>query len=736
LESTEHGPSLDNGIVRAEVHLNQGTYSLFDCQSGASLLSEAAVMVTLRDGPTFTSRGEGLEMTGRVQANDTHGRGISLLLARETYEDEPELHLVLTLYDGQPFLIVECKIQTTGPAQQRILNMRPMDGARISCGPVADLRFYKHGWQSWSPTVVLDCSGEDLPMSPPVVGPGTQPQPRAGRFVSELVTALANRHSGEGIVAGFVSTADQFSHVYFDREEKIVTAVSHADGVSVPARGLSSERLYVAGGEATKQLCGYGDALARQMDANPSTSVPSGWCSWYYYWQEISEAEAIANLDFLVANRGSLPFDYFQIDDGYQSEIGDWLSINEKFPHGMKWLAERIHERGLRAGLWVAPFIAGARSRLFQERPDWFVKFSTGHPAIATMNWGQLCFALDTTNPQVLKWLNDVFHTICNNWNFDYVKIDFIFGAALEGDRYDPNVTRAQAYRRGLECIREAVGDRFILACGNPQAPSVGLVDGARVGPDVAPYWHPVQRLAPRDPMSDPSAVNSIRNSILRFWMHNRLWANDPDCVLVRDTDTALGEEEVRTLATVIGMTGGMVLDSDKLSGLVPERIRILSSMLPVYGKSAVPIDLFDTADIPQRLLLDCGTHVLLAVFNWDQAGALVRANLPPGVWHAAEFWSAEYLGALQEQITLEIPAHGCRVVRLTPDLGHPRVIGSTLHMTQGAMEISAEEWDGKQLRVALRPVANRDGILLIWRPRGIQKVHVSDLTEPRTVVV
>src|SRR6266542_2168923 len=131
--------------------------------------------------------------------------------------------------------------------------------------------------------------------------------------------------------------------------------------------------------------------------------------------------------------------------------------------------------------------------------------------------------------------------------------------------RCDAEVTRAQAYRRGLEAVREAVGERFILGCWNPLGASIGLIDGARISPDVAPFWHPPggagDDVAPfwhppggagdaaHNRMSAPSALNAIRNSITRWWMHGRLWQNDPDCLLVRDSETALTPDEVQTLA-------------------------------------------------------------------------------------------------------------------------------------------------------------------------------------------
>jgi alpha-galactosidase len=400
----------------------------------------------------------------------------------------------------------------------------------------------------------------------------------------------------------------------------------------------------------------------------------------------------------------------------------------------MKWIADEIHSRGYKAGLWLAPFIAGVKSKLFAEHPEWFVQFSTGTPAIALVNWEQACHSLDLTHPDVLEYLRALFRTICDEWGYDYVKIDFIYAGAIDGVRHDPNVTRAQAYRRGLQVIRAAVGSRFILACGNPIGVSVGLVEGARIGPDVAPYWR--STLSRRSPMSlsSPAALNSIRNTITRFWMHGRLWANDPDCLLVRETDTSLAGDEVRALAAVIGLSGGMVLSSDKLPNLSAARRDLISLLLPVYGKSAVPLDLFQTPELPALFSLDCGTHRLLAVFNWSDESSDVEAPLPDGHWHIFEFWEREYLGVREGRLSLPAPPHGCRLLRLTPDLGRPQVVGSSLHITMGAMEIASEEWDGAKLRIAMRPVAKRDGELYVARDGRVDVVHVEGLSGERVV--
>jgi alpha-galactosidase len=159
------------------------------------------------------------------------------------------------------------------------------------------------------------------------------------------------------------------------------------------------------------------------------------------------------------------------------------------------WFARQIHQRGFKAGLWLAPFMIGAKSKLYRStRLGWHYlrplqAGKPGKPYVAMINWAQECYSMDLTRPDVLEWLEKVFTTVFDEWKFDYIKIDFLYAGAVDGIRSNPNVTRAQAYRRAIEKIREIAGERFILGCGHPMGPSIGIVNGSRISPDVAAFW-------------------------------------------------------------------------------------------------------------------------------------------------------------------------------------------------------------------------------------------------------
>jgi hypothetical protein len=125
----------------------------------------------------------------------------------------------------------------------------------------------------------------------------------------------------------------------------------------------------------------------------------------------------LENLDAI--QRLELPVDVVQLDDGYQTEIGGWLSLSRRFA-SLHDLVARIRDRGHRAGNWVAPFLAGERSRLYAEHPEWLVRDRS-----AGVNWHQRLFGLDVTHPGAAEYLYRVFSTL-GELGFDFFKIDFV----------------------------------------------------------------------------------------------------------------------------------------------------------------------------------------------------------------------------------------------------------------------------------------------------------------------
>ncbi len=278
------------------------------------------------------------------------------------------------------------------------------------------------------------------------------------------------------------------------------------------------------------------------------------WCSWYSLYAWVNERLVLKAL----RDYGDMPFDVFQIDDGWQQAHGDW-EANAKFPAGMKSLAEKIAATGRTPGLWLAPFMVSPHSRLARDHPDWLLKDENGQPLSAGLTWSGHPLGLDVTHPEVLEWLDQLIRKV-RSWGYGYLKLDFLYIGGMIGKLYK-DIPREAAYRNALQVIREAAGDAYLLACGAPILPSLGLCDGIRIGPDVSPYWINTPLAIWLENPNDTSTQNAIRTSLHRLWL-SPLVNVDPDVMFFRSHHNRLKPHENQLLED-LGFLCGFKATSD-----------------------------------------------------------------------------------------------------------------------------------------------------------------------------
>jgi alpha-galactosidase len=392
--------------------------------------------------------------------------------------------------------------------------------------PRLPIRFYRHGWQSWSLAAWTDLT--PLPVQRPV-----------NLHPLQIDPVYAYESQPHGSWVGAVKFADG----------KVLLLGALGTDAHVRLNGDRLEGRYEAGtgdwlitlGEEQVVFSKYANELGRRFGITKSKPAPRIWCSWYSLYTAIDEPL----LNKVFAGLGDLPFDVLQVDDGWQVKIGDWQA-NGKFPSGMTALADTIKSTGRKAGLWLAPLIAVKSSRLFREHPDWFLKDEKGNFVSAGFNWSEQLYALDTTHPAALDWLAALMKQV-RAWGFDYLKLDFLYAGALPGKRHT-DTPREAAYRNGLKVLREAMGaDAFFLTCGAPILPSLGLCDALRVGPDVGGDWEVYRDAVLLYNPTTPSTKNAIRTTVNRLWLSPLLHV-DPDVVFFSSKGNSLSPEHKRLL--------------------------------------------------------------------------------------------------------------------------------------------------------------------------------------------
>ena len=615
-------------------------------------------------------------------------------------------------------------------------------GVRFPGGRMEDLAFYSNGWQSWSHSGVYGAGekARHTRLGPFQRDQNTNPSTPIfsdpGHFSSDFFALIGDRHSRHGLIAGFLSQNQQFGILEAKLKNPVQLKI-WADGDHArldPGASLTTDWAVLGCFEMDVEhpIDHYLDAVAREHGLSGDFGeIPVGWCSWYQYYSKVTSSQVRENLHALRKVRKRLPLKKFQIDDGWQSQVGDWLSFRRTFPHGLASLVKEIHQAGFHPGLWLAPFIVHPGSRLRKQHPDWLMHTDSGRLAYAGFVWNTFNSALDLTNSKALQYAARVIQTAAAKWHFPYLKLDFLYAAALKGKYQDDTKTRAQVLRHGLEVIKNAAGKNVILlGCGAPLGSSIGIFPILRIGADVLESWYPqyfgLKSIFRHEPHM-PSARNSIQNILSRAFLHRKWWINDPDCLLVRPT-SQLSLAEVQSLATAIGMSGGSILLSDDLARLPPERVRLAASLLPPIGLRPWVLDWFD-AHTPTRLRLDlenaAGKWHLLAFFNWSDSPENVSLTtkdyrLPEGRYWVRSYWSIDLhaVGENQPLLSGELPAHGCLLLAVRPIKRNiPQYLGSDLHFSQG---LEVRHWQAalNSLNFTLDLGRDCEGIMDIYLPR------------------
>ncbi len=305
------------------------------------------------------------------------------------------------------------------------------------------------------------------------------------------------------------------------------------------------------------------------LSAYPKRDIPDilGYTSWYNYYENIDEGKILGSLDATGA-----PFELFQIDDGYETAVGDWLSVDPvKFPDGLGGIVSRIHAKGLKAGIWLAPFAAESKSEVYKEHPDWFFDWKAGG------NWSGF-YGLNSDREDAMQYVEDCLRHYAD-MGFDFFKLDFLYAV---NPRKISTRTRAQITQQAYERIRKALPDKLILGCGAMIMNSAAF-DYLRIGPDVSlkfdDIWY--MKYMHRERVSTKV---TLQNTIWRSFMDKRLFGCDPDVFILRDENNSLSAQQKEALITINALFGSVLMTSDDVSAYTAEQQSLFARALALRG--------------------------------------------------------------------------------------------------------------------------------------------------------
>ncbi len=586
-----------------------------------------------------------------------------------------------------------------------------------------DERFFLNGYQSWTDTREFSAH-ERIDPFPPLVRPLLERFFRTNHYGDYDIVPVSGRHlhgftyfykrgaSGTLDFCGSLSEAEGFTIFRVLPDDRRIIVQKDCDGLTLArADEWKAFDLYVEAGDEDSIFSNYLTLCHEIGGLAKRVTLPwTGWTSWYYHYTNISENIIFQNLEAFEHKR--IPIDVFQIDDGWQAAVGDWLDVNAKFPRGLRPIVDRVHDAGYRAGLWLAPLVAERKSRLFGEHPEWLLRDAEGNavPAGNSTMWSGDFYGLDIDHEGLRAYLTQVFDTILNAWGFDVVKLDFLYGACLVPGK---GKTRGTKMVDTMDFLRRLVGDKCILGCGVPIGPAIGRVDICRIGPDVGHEWTNTltRGLGMRETIS---TVTALENAIGRRHLSGRAFSNDPDVFFLRPLsfdgqkfDPFITVQELRwgkripltdpekyTLFLLNNIFGTLVFTSDDINEYTDDTQALYLSSFPLREKQDIRVRLvgpppaFGEVGGCYEIRFRIGSLRYLVYANL--ANANFSSELPVASFSRNEWREARFHGA-GERVMLEPHESLCLLEESSGDVV---LLGSDSHLFPGS-DIVLWSWDG-----------------------------------------
>ena len=535
---------------------------------------------------------------------------------------------------------------------------------------------------------------------------------------SYMWTAVADPETRRGVVAGWVTTDRGSGIVRMEVAGGALRLLPHVDYGRLLLEHGQSETLetFAIGlfNDARLGLEAYADTLVKVYDIR-LPPMPTVHCTWYV---DGASRENVLTGRTAYASQILKPFglNVMQIDDGWQlgsSKNGPkkvFINHNPQgpYPSGMKPTADTIRKAGMAAGIWLIPFAGSSDDPWFADKTEWFAKKPDGKPY--DTRWGGTCF--DLTRRDTQAYLKDVIRTLTHEWGYNYLKMDGLYTGASVDLNYvcdtfredeigqavlsDPAVTQIEMMRNSLKLVRKTAGkDVFLLGCCIPQnmrsaGAAFGLVNAMRIGPDNGANW--------------ASLLRGPEFGAWQYFLNRRVWYNDPDPLYVR---AALPLEHARVITSWVTLSGQMNSSSEEYASLPPDRLDLLKRTMPSHSAVARPVDLFENRIPGVWLVTDAATAThprrdVVGLFNWDSEEkafdcALAKIGIPAGHEQIAfDFWANALTPPFKGRLAQTLSPQSCRVLSVRPVAGHPQLISTSRHITQGMVDVKDEKWDAK----------------------------------------
>ncbi|HEX2927737.1 MAG TPA: alpha-galactosidase [Ruminiclostridium sp.] len=512
----------------------------------------------------------------------------------------------------------------------------------------------------------------------------------------------------------------------------------------------------------------------------PNTKSVVGWCSWEAFRRDVAQDDIGKVSQFFSENLAPYGLEYIQLDDGYQTmpipptpegAISDtWLKPNKRFPEGHEGIVSRINDNGLKAGIWINTNVIN--KEFAYKNADFFIKGKDDRPML-----GEWIDFIYSCTDKCLQEIVAPSYKGLKEHGYAYFKVDALRHTLFDGlheavrQGIISNDDAEQKFTKFMECVRKSIGDdAYLLASWGEMSEVIGTADACRISMDANPTWAGIRM----------QLVESAR------WFHSQriLFLNDPDHICARAK-----LEWVRTVSSLVSLTGELYMLSDPLNEYDGERLSIIQKCIPTletYTGETGPLDTgypaftwtklhgfavpretpikaqdsslqdaYDMAGIYPTMNNNHPFSSLWAIHlnqgfrNWCVAAriatiplneseiSLEQLNLEPADYIAFDFWAQECLGIVSEKLKGRALGLGeCQIISLTKVAETPQFVASSRHVSMDMISVRSQNWESNTLKLYLSGIEGTKESYWFHIPSGYSLACVSgDLNSLHTIV-
>ncbi|MEU9211840.1 carbohydrate-binding protein [Streptomyces sp. NPDC048415] len=473
----------------------------------------------------------------------------------------------------------------------------------------------------------------------------------------------------------------------------VVLALTAGVATAVPAAQADSTTTPAAAPTAAKPYMGW-SSWSMQSSKYPGLN-PDGDYSY------LTEANVLKQTDALASKLKKYGYDHVNIDAGWWmdkswktgfDQYGRQTPDPVRFPHGMKSVADHIHSKGLKAGIYLP---VGLEKGAYGDgkTPIWNAPDCTTadivYSDLRTTNGWDNAYKLDFDKPCAQKYIDSQAQQFAD-WGYDFLKLDGVGpGSFKSGDNYN-NVADVAAWNKAIATAGRPIHLELSWSLDIGHAADwKKYSNGWRIDTDVECYCN---------------TLVTWENSVNDRWDDAPAWSNkagpggwnDLDAIDVGNGEMdGLTKAERQSYMTLWAINKSPLFTGDDLTKLDSYGVSLLTNKEVIavdQNDSPVARPITPVGDQQVWGTKNADGSYTVALFNLGDAPASVSADWASfgftGNATVRDLWNKANLGTYKNKITEALPAHGSRLFTVNPG-------GSTLTTTSYEAEAAANTLSG-----------------------------------------